>query len=138
MKRFLQSLALLSWCCWGCLRTLQAQTTPVTEALASSQQAFSALGAVVIVPVGGTVTDSETADLVRAINIYTSSPDRESFAPLEQFLVQYPHSAYRAGVLVNLGYLAYFYGYYSRALNDYEQAWAIAKAVKIPDSVEGQ
>jgi len=94
----------------GMLRTLHAQTTPVTEAVAFVSTGVFRIGAVVIVPVGGNVPMAKR-DLVRATT-FIRLPGSGKLAPLSSFLSSIPFGL-SAGVLVNLGYLAYFYGYYS-------------------------
>jgi len=103
------------------------------DAVLQESRTLASLGGVEINPMGGTASADEKAALLAAIDQYWAGQDREDFTPLEKFLTQYPNTAYKAAMLINLGYLAYHYGYYSRAVDDYEKAWTLAKALPSTD-----
>jgi RHS repeat-associated protein len=115
-----------------------AADTPDSLAPSPDTGLLSSMEAVAIVPVGGNVTSDETADLVNAIKAYRATTDAEDFSPLDKFLQDHPDSAYCAGVLTNLGYLAFQFGYYSKAIDYYERAWNIGKALDMPKTPEEQ
>jgi RHS repeat-associated protein len=114
--------------------TVSANTTTSDSGntTAPDTSLLSFLGAVDLTPVGGDATTDETASLTAAIQQYRDGSNREDFSPLQNFLTQYPQSAYTVGLLVNLGLLQYHYGYYSEALASYQQAWSLAQNITLP------
>jgi len=119
------------------IRPIYGQSLDVSvsadQALQENRQ-LDSLGGIEMIPVGGEVSTDERGALLAALDQYWSGSDRENFTSLEQFLQQNPNTAYRAALLINLGYLAYHYGYYSRAVDFYEKAWALTKALPKTDS----
>jgi RHS repeat-associated protein len=62
----------------------------------------------------------------QAVVVDTDAPG----AHLRQFLSYYPKSHWRASVLLNLGLMERQAGYYSRALNSFEESWKLSKNAK--------
>jgi RHS repeat-associated protein len=75
----------------------------------------------------GTPTDAENADLAGALNRFVNRKTDDDAAPIEEFLARHPASVWRVALLVNLGTFYRQHGYFSRALNHWEQAWELAK-----------
>jgi len=105
---------------------------------AADAQLLCSLNDLAITPVGGNVTTQETTDLVTAINAYEAATNQEDFSLFDNFLQQHPTSAYNVGLLTRAGECAFFFGYYSKALDYYQRAWTSAKALSIPADSDGQ
>lgn len=78
-----------------------------------------------LAPVAGTPTDSETADLQKAADAFVASrtngtPDWQA---LTSFIANHPQSPWNASLLLNLGDEYYENGYFSRALEAWQQSW---------------
>ncbi len=85
-------------------------------------------------PLVATRSTSPTEDdaLVRALTTYQARRAADDFRTLTAFLSQYPQSAWRVALLTNLGLSYYHYGYFSKALDAWEQAWRAGKDVTEP------
>lgn len=75
----------------------------------------------------GTPTDSENADLAQAILSFKNQKDQEDVSTFEEFLRGNPQSAWQVSLLVNIGSHYRKYGYFTRALDAWDQAWKLAK-----------
>ena len=82
-----------------------------------------------LVPVGAAASPREDAALADAIRKYAAIPGSVDFKPIVQFLDRYPRSSWRATLLLNLGFWYRQTGYFSRALNAYEEAWNLSKNI---------
>ena len=80
-----------------------------------------------LVPVGATSL-AENIALARALMAYIQTGGAEDGRSLEAFLREYPDSAWRASLLANLGALYRRRGYFSRALEAFEEAWRLTKS----------
>src|SRR5437773_2612461 len=80
-----------------------------------------------LVPTGKT-SAQENKELATALMTYfhRQAPDEQS--SLTQCLDRHPASPWRASLLLNLGLVWRQTGYFSRALEAWEQAWALAKS----------
>jgi RHS repeat-associated protein len=80
-----------------------------------------------LVPVGGVTSAPENAALAGALIAYTAAGSGDAVTPLRQFLTSHPSSPWRASLLVNLSAVMRRTGHYSRALEDAQGAWALAR-----------
>jgi RHS repeat-associated protein len=78
-----------------------------------------------LVPVGSKTSPATNQALASAIKAFLQSSDLEQTGPLTSFLSQFPHSAWRASLLANLGAIYRVTGYWSEALNAWEESWAM-------------
>jgi RHS repeat-associated protein len=83
-----------------------------------------------LVLIGNPTTPSEDQDLVDALTAYSRTRDKENVVALTSFLRSYPQSGWKASILTNLGLIYRKYGYYSRALGAWDEAWQLSKAAK--------
>ena len=74
----------------------------------------------------------EDRALARALTLYRAPRAVDDFGALTAFLAQYPHSGWRVALLTNLGLSYYHYGYFSKAIAAWEQAWREGKTVTEP------
>jgi RHS repeat-associated protein len=87
-----------------------------------------------LVPIGGHTTVGENEALVRAILRFKQLGDDGNTTPFSEFLNQYPHSAWKASLLTNLGILYRRSGHWTEALNSWEEAWRLSKNEKDPNA----
>lgn len=81
-----------------------------------------------LVPMGTDPTPTENAALAAALHGYARRAGPDDFFSLTGFLADYPHSAWNAALLTNLGLEYYTAGHYSRALDAWTKASQFAKA----------
>jgi RHS repeat-associated protein len=74
----------------------------------------------------------EDATLLRAIQSYQRQPQVDDFGVLDRFLADHPGSGWRAALLTNLGLAYYHYGYFSRAMDSWQQAWNAGRSATEP------
>jgi len=67
---------------------------------------------------------ADDADLAAALATYARQAQPDDLGALEAFLATHPASPWRVALLTNLGLTYYHYGYFSRAIAAWEQAWA--------------
>jgi len=75
-----------------------------------------------LLPAGPT-TQAEDAALLDAITRYQAQREKDDLGVFDAFLRAYPHSGWRVALLANMGLLDYHYGYFSRALSAWQDAW---------------
>ncbi|MDB5047815.1 MAG: hypothetical protein JWO30_886 [Fibrobacteres bacterium] len=80
-----------------------------------------------LVPLG-VPTQRENQALAIAINGMMAHSSSHETQPLENFISSYPNSPWNASLLCNLGTMYYRTGYYSKALNVWEEAWRLSKS----------
>src|ERR1700687_3913200 len=80
-----------------------------------------------LIPVGGRSSPAENKALAQALLAYLKQEGQGDTKPLTRFLANYPQSAWRASLLLNLGILYQMNGVTSRALSAWEEAWNIAR-----------
>ncbi len=68
-------------------------------------------------------SSEENAALVQALDAYRTQPAKDDFTPFNAFLAAHPTSGWRVALLADMGLLDYHYGYFSRALTTWQQAW---------------
>ena len=84
-----------------------------------------------LVPMG-TTTARENQELAHALTTFLQRSDSDNFGAIEGFLKDHPDSPWRASLLLDLG-LAYRYsGWFSKALDCWEQSWALSKNAQAP------
>jgi hypothetical protein len=72
----------------------------------------------------------ENRALAQAIGDFATRSDRADDSILQRFLSSYPNSPWRAALLLNLGLMYRQTGYFSRALDAWEQAWELSKGAE--------
>jgi RHS repeat-associated protein len=75
---------------------------------------------------------AEDEALHRAIRTYQQQASSDDLGVFEQFLVSYPNTGWRVALLTDLGLSYYHYGYFSRAIESWEQAWKAGRSVRDP------
>jgi RHS repeat-associated protein len=65
----------------------------------------------------------EDGALLSAIAAYRQQKTPDDLSALERFLSRHPRSGWRVALLTNLGLSYYHYGYFSRAIDAFGQAW---------------
>lgn len=85
-----------------------------------------------LLPLGGKPTAAENRALAQALADYAGRSDLDDFSSVENFLAQFPQSAWSGSLLLHMGTEYYNYGYYSRALDAWERAWKLSKHVTDP------
>jgi len=84
-----------------------------------------------LVPTGAT-TPEENKALALSLLAFLNRASNDDVAAVEQFLAQYPQSAWRASLLTDLGIVYRKTGYFSKALAAWEEAWQLFAAVTEP------
>ena len=75
---------------------------------------------------------AEDDAILLAIKSYRQQTDPDNLKVFETFLAEYPHSGYRVALLTNLGLSYYHYGYFSKAIDVWSQAWHEGKDLTEP------
>src|SRR5260370_27665209 len=75
---------------------------------------------------------SEDLALFHAIRSYTEQAAPDDFRVFDAFLADYPRSGWRVALLIDLGLSYYHYGYFSKAIDSWEQAWAAGQSIHEP------
>jgi YD repeat-containing protein len=84
-----------------------------------------------LLPTRPTSTAEDRALLV-ALKTYHQKTVPDDFGALQTFLIAYPHSGWRLALLTNLGYSYYHYGYFSKAISAFENAWKEGQSLTEP------
>ncbi|HEY3853563.1 MAG TPA: RHS repeat-associated core domain-containing protein [Verrucomicrobiae bacterium] len=87
-----------------------------------------------LVAVGGTPAQSETDDLKSALTAFSASKSsgQPDWSTLSSFLASHPQSPWNASLLLNLGEEYYQNGYFSRAMDAWQQSWNSSKSAPDP------
>jgi RHS repeat-associated protein len=80
----------------------------------------------------GQPSAEENAALAAALSAYATRTVRDDFSALTGFLNAYPNSAWRVSLLTQMGLLYFKTGYFSKALDAWEQAWGLGKDATDP------
>ena len=83
-----------------------------------------------LVPVGGEPSAGDNAALAQALARFAQRQGQDDFLALTDYLKSQPQSPWRAALLVNLGIEYYRSAYYSRAIEAWVEAWALARDAK--------
>ena len=70
----------------------------------------------------------------QALRTYRSRTVEDDLSALYGFLNEHPHSVWRVALLTDMGLLNYHYGYFSRAISDWEEAWKQGRNVTAPNA----
>lgn len=84
-----------------------------------------------LVPIGATTT-AENRDLAGALLKFKSRTAPDDVSSIVNFLETHPESPWRVALLTDLGLFYRQKGYFTRALNAWEQAWQIGKDANQP------
>jgi RHS repeat-associated protein len=79
-------------------------------------------------------SSEENEALLHAIESYESRSRVDDFRAFDVFLSSYPDSGWRVAVLTNLGLAYYHYGYFSKAIDAWEEAWKQGRNATAPDA----
>ncbi len=82
----------------------------------------------------GPTTPAEDQALLQALAAYGKRATPDDVGSLTAFLARYPHSGWAAALLTNLGISYLHYGYFSRALDAWNQAWHEGKGATEPQA----
>lgn len=82
-----------------------------------------------LIPMGGSPSVDENRAFVAALVAYSDRTNLDDFSSLTEFHDRFPDSKWSASLLLHLGVEYYNYGYYSRALDAWEQAWEQCKSI---------
>ncbi|HSB97277.1 MAG TPA: RHS repeat-associated core domain-containing protein [Spongiibacteraceae bacterium] len=74
----------------------------------------------------------EDQALVAAVASYRRQSNVDDFKVFEDFLKRYPQSGWRMALSTNLGLANYHYGYFSRAIAGWEDAWSQGRDITEP------
>jgi YD repeat-containing protein len=77
---------------------------------------------------------AEDRALHSAIKTYRQQHMPQDLSVFEAFLREYPDSAWRTAVLTNMGLFYYQNGYFSKAINAWEQAWQAGRTATEPQA----
>jgi hypothetical protein len=80
----------------------------------------------------GPTTQAEDRALLRAVAAYEHRSNPEDFGSLTRFLSVHPHSPWRTALLTDLGLSYLHYGYFSRAIEAWQEAWNAGKNATEP------
>jgi RHS repeat-associated protein len=109
----------------GLAATARAAESPPTAIEASAIVAKARFPEPVIAT--GPTTPVEDHDLARALARYDRRDQVDDFSALTGFLERFPHSSWRISLLLDLGLEYEHYGYFSRALDAFTEAWREGK-----------
>ena len=104
----------------------QASKTAPTDADIFRGQGFEEP----LVPIGGKTTAAENSALQSAIAVYAKRRDRDDDSAIKSFLSEHGKSPWRPALMTNLGLEYRKTGWFLKALNAWEEAWALGKSEK--------
>ena len=108
------------------LRSASAAAGPVTAAQVPRLLLASGLEEPLVAT--GSSSEQEYAALSESVRAYQHRVLPDDTGALKAFLTDHPTSAWRLALLLNVGLSDYRYGYFSRAINDFDQAWAAGRS----------
>jgi RHS repeat-associated protein len=110
--------------------SVRAQEGPSPVAVTDADIFRSRIFPEPLVPIGRKTSPKENIALSKAIDLCLQRKDQDDQSAIINFLRQHPKSAWRAALLTNLG-LAYRHsGWFLKALDAWEEAWALGKNEK--------
>src|ERR1051326_1041805 len=74
----------------------------------------------------------ENGALLEMLNVNEKRATVDDFSAIESFLAGHPNSGWGIALLTNLGLLYYHYGYFSKAIDAWEQAFRAGVGIKEP------
>ena len=108
---------------------LQGQILPNAEAGSADQVKAMHVFAEPLSPFGEEPTGTENAQLLKALKAVQGSQGRD-IKPIQEFLIQHPSSPWRLSLLTQMGVIYRQSGYFSRALDAWEEAWTLGQTLK--------
>src|SRR5438876_2570982 len=120
-------------------RTIPAFVAPTSVAVFSKeptdQEIFHArVFEEPLIPIGGKTTGKENQLLAEALSAYLKAGTPGDVRPLTDFLETFPRSSWKAALLTDLGIVYRKTGYFSKALEAWEDAWRLAKDQTAPEA----
>ena len=85
-----------------------------------------------LIPIGGEPSAKENRALANALIGYAGRANLDDFSSLTDFLTRFPQSPWDGSLLLHLGVEYYNFGYYSKALDAWEQAWKRVEHINDP------
>jgi RHS repeat-associated protein len=85
-----------------------------------------------LIPTGKTTVEENRA-LAGALQAYLRRKSNDDVSAITQFLEQFPNSTWRVSLLTDLGIVFRKTGYFSRAMQAWEEAWRTGKAETQPN-----
>jgi RHS repeat-associated protein len=85
-----------------------------------------------LLAIGGKPSAEESRALADAMSAYAARTNFDDLSSFGNFLDRFPNSAWTGSLLLHLGTEYYNYGYYSKALDAWEQAWQVLKTSDDP------
>ncbi len=79
-------------------------------------------------------TSEEDDALRRAVAAYEQRRRPDDLSSLTTYVREYPHSGWTPALLTNIGLSSLHYGYFSRALDAWQQAWREGRAAEGPEA----
>ena len=79
-------------------------------------------------------TKAEDSALAKALDTYSKRTSPEDLSALESYVQQHPGSGWDIALETNLGLLDYHFGYFTRAIGEWDAAWNQGKDLKDPRS----
>ncbi|HTS48202.1 MAG TPA: RHS repeat-associated core domain-containing protein [Bryobacteraceae bacterium] len=76
----------------------------------------------------------EDRALLQSLRTFRDRTVEDDLSALNGFLSEHPYSVWRVALLTDLGLLNYHYGYFSRAISDWEEAWEEGRNVTTPNA----
>jgi RHS repeat-associated protein len=80
-----------------------------------------------LIPTKGQPDKAENLALSLALNAYLHRESNDNVSAITQFLTAYPTSRWRASILLDMGIVYRWTGYFSKALESWEGAWRLLK-----------
>jgi RHS repeat-associated protein len=87
-----------------------------------------------LIPIGGKTSREQNRLLAQALSAYLKAGRSSDVTPFTHFLEKFPRSAWRAALLTDLGIVYRKTGYFSKALEAWEDAWKLAKDQTAPEA----
>ncbi|KWU24671.1 MULTISPECIES: RHS repeat-associated core domain-containing protein [Burkholderia] len=82
----------------------------------------------------GATTPTEDGALSNALSTYRARSEPDDIRSLTTFLAHYPHSGWAPAIYANLGFAYLHDGFLSKAIDAWQQAWALGKRANDPQA----
>lgn len=77
---------------------------------------------------GAAPSPAEAEELARVIGRYLATKDQEDLSLFSSYLGRFPGNPWRVSILVGMGNSYRFHGYFTRAIEVWEEAWSVAQS----------